>query len=433
MAPTRLESTRALARRLGLFEYTLARALVAAGVQVLKHDSKGSWVRSSSARRAISRIDPRELRDQSRQDRLRVRTSKLWLSGYRELVAEWHPTKNGDIFPDELRYRSNRRVWWKCSAGPDHEWATRVQTRTTGSGCPFCAGVRVSVTNSLANLRPALARQWSERNAALTPKDVTAWSKRPVWWRCPKGADHEWMCAPGSRKGCPFCAGTKLSRTNSLATCYPDVAAEWHPSRNGRLRPDLVLKASPRVVWWRCTALHEWRTGIAQRTGRGTRCPFCVRDRQQQDRSIARRRPAALRWWDASKNGALDPHRVNVGERRLKVWWKCPVAQDHSWQLAPAYLSRCPFCSNKRVSVSNSLATLFPAVAAEWHPSRNGKRTPAGEVAGAARHAWWRCAKGHVWQARIVARTRDGNGCPSCYDERRRLGRVHITRRRPSG
>ena len=29
----------------------------------------------------------------------------------------------------------------------------------------------------------------------------------------------------------------------------------------------------------------------------------------------------------------------------------------------------CPFCSNKKVSVTNSLAQVFPELAKEWHVS----------------------------------------------------------------
>src|SRR5688500_9832820 len=68
------------------------------------------------------------------------------------------------------------------------------------------------------------------RNGGVDLETLTAGSGSKVWWRCPTGDDHEWlavvnnMTRPNSR--CPFCAGSRVSRTNSLAGCYPDVAAE---------------------------------------------------------------------------------------------------------------------------------------------------------------------------------------------------------------
>ena len=38
---------------------------------------------------------------------------------------------------------------------------------------------------------------------------------------------------------------------NSLATVEPDIAAEWHPTKNGDLTPDDVVFGTYRKVWWR--------------------------------------------------------------------------------------------------------------------------------------------------------------------------------------
>ena len=65
-----------------------------------------------------------------------------------------------------------------CDAGPDHEWESAPNTRVSlGSGCPCCAGYKVSVTNSLASLKPAAAAMWDhEANSPLTPSCVVAGS-----------------------------------------------------------------------------------------------------------------------------------------------------------------------------------------------------------------------------------------------------------------
>jgi hypothetical protein len=33
---------------------------------------------------------------------------------------------------------SDKKYWWKCDKGDDHEWKALVYNRTIGSGCPFC-------------------------------------------------------------------------------------------------------------------------------------------------------------------------------------------------------------------------------------------------------------------------------------------------------
>jgi putative zinc ribbon protein len=140
---------------------------------------------------------------------------------------------------------SSKEVWWKCPKGADHEWETEVSHRTTKdnpTGCPYCAGKKLSVTNILATVRPEIIGEWHPtKNGDLTPQTVVAGSATKVWWRCPKGPDHEWQATLVSRtkgaSGCPFCSGLKVSVTNCLASLFPDVAAEWHPVKNGDLTP----------------------------------------------------------------------------------------------------------------------------------------------------------------------------------------------------
>ena len=83
---------------------------------------------------------------------------------------------------------------------------------------------------------------------------------------------------------------------------------------------------------------------------------------------------------------------------------------DHEWQTSPSILVRnrtksdgngCPYCSGKKVSITNSLASCFPEVAQQWHPEKNGEITPKDIVAGTHKKYWWKCEKGpdHEWQA----------------------------------
>lgn len=45
----------------------------------------------------------------------------------------------------------------------------------------------------------------------------------------------------GPRRFSPYCAShLVLADFNDLASKRPEVAAEWHPARNGDLRPDAI-------------------------------------------------------------------------------------------------------------------------------------------------------------------------------------------------
>ncbi|MFC6238031.1 zinc-ribbon domain-containing protein [Longivirga aurantiaca] len=53
----------------------------------------------------------------------------------------------------------------------------------------------------------------------------------------------------------------------ALAACYPDVAATWHPERNGTRTPADTSSKNSFRAWWRCPAGHEWEEIVATRTG----------------------------------------------------------------------------------------------------------------------------------------------------------------------
>ena len=77
--------------------------------------------------------------------------------------------------------------------------------------------------------------------------------------------------------GCPYCSNRRvLAGFNDLATTHPDLAAEWHPHRNGDLRPDAVTAGFRGKVWWRCERDHEWEAQVIKRVRRRS-CPHCLK------------------------------------------------------------------------------------------------------------------------------------------------------------
>ena len=342
-----------------------------------------------------------------------------------ELSEQWHSTKNGDLTPSDFTSKSTFKAWWECPNGPDHEWQIAISIRSSGNGCDYCRGQRVSVTNSLQTLFPEVAKEWHPtKNGDLTPSGIVAGSKSKVWWKCPEGPDHEWRAVIQSRTskrlhGCPSCAGRQVSVTNSLQSLFPQVAQEWHPIKNGSLTPADVVAGSHSKVWWICPKGpdHEWLVDIGERTYAGRGCPFCFYNRVSVTNSLQTLFPELASEWHTTKNGKLTPADV-MSKSQRKVWWYCDKGPDHEW---PATIgnrssngSTCPCCTNKKLSVTNCLQALFPKLSEEWHPTKNGQRTPSDVIAGSDSKVWWRCAQGHEWEMKVVWRSYTGNGCKRC-------------------
>lgn len=195
---------------------------------------------------------------------------------YPSICAEWDYTKNGDVTPDTVLAHSGKKYAWICSKG--HSWITSVSCRTRGQNCPYCSGHRACEDNCLANLFPSIAEEWDySKNKKLTPKDVTAKSKKIVWWICSKGHQYEMPIIKRTDRGsnCPICSGHRTQfGVNDFATIHPEIAKEWNYEKNSSLLPTSFSKANGKKVWWKCKYGHEWQATIKDRAY-GTGCPFC--------------------------------------------------------------------------------------------------------------------------------------------------------------
>jgi Probable Zinc-ribbon domain len=287
----------------------------------------------------------------------RSRGSRYWVSGYPHLLSEWHPSRNGDTFPDEVSYGSNRLIWWKCPKGDDHEWRVAPHHRASRArGCPFCANRSVSVTNSLASVAPSIAREWHpSKNGALGPDRVVAQSHRKAWWRCHADRSHVWRASLANRwwldASCPFCTNQRVSPKGSLRSTSPKLAREWDSQRNASLRPEDVAPRSHQKVWWQCrrNAEHRWSARVDDRTKIWPKgCPFCART--PPNKSLAERCPELVKEWDQKRNGNATPSGVSYGSK-VRAWWRCSANPDHRWDAIVNERARgtgCPFCAGKR-------------------------------------------------------------------------------------
>ena len=348
-----------------------------------------------------------------------------------EVAKQWHPTKNGDLTPNEITKGSHRKVWWKCDKGIDHEWEMSVASRASqGQSCTVCRGFKVVNSNCLATLNPNLSNEWHPvLNGSLTPFDVIPGTSKKVWWKCDKGDDHEWEASVKNRNkgaGCSICTGKKIVISNSLKTLYPQISSQWHLIKNKGLKPYQFAAGSHKKVWWKCNKGddHVWEAAIGERTGNHTTgCPICEGLKAVKSNCLETTHPKLCEEWDYEKNKKITPQNIVAGSSK-KVWWKCDKGDDHSWQASAnnrtTHNSGCPICTNQIVVKSNCLNTVYPKLAKDWHPTKN-KLTPFDVSSKSTIKVWWKCDKGedHEWITTVAARV-DGSGCPVCSG--RKLG-----------
>lgn len=176
--------------------------------------------------------------------------------------------------------------------------------------------------NSLASLFPDVAVELdleAPATAGLAADQIVAGSHRRVGWRC-STCGHRWEATVGPRTdrrraGCPACAGHVVTAATNLAVLRPDLATQWHPTRNGALRPEDVRPGSSASVWWQCPAHedHQWPAIVSARSRptNPTGCPACSGYQVSATNNLAALFPSVARQLDPASTRALRPIRFS--------------------------------------------------------------------------------------------------------------------------
>lgn len=307
-----------------------------------------------------------------------VNTKKRWFKSSLELVDEWHPIKNGDLRPEHISLSFKKLVWWKCKEC-DFEWEAKVSSRYNGHHKCLQCNPRLNKAwlpggkKSLELSNPKLAKEWHPiKNGNITPDKISAYTNKKYWWRC-STCDEEWEAQVSNRqinsngeKGCPFCAGKKVGKNNSLQSKYPQLISEWDFVKNKELSPEKIYYSTLQKVWWKCNKGHEWEESVRLRVVGSKNlevlgCPFCSGHRIAEDNCLSTINPKLAREWHPTKN-KLTPKEVTKGSHKL-VWWLCP--KGHEWKATVSKRSHgrgCPKCNPK---------TSFPEQAIFYYLSKS--------------------------------------------------------------
>ena len=218
-----------------------------------------------------------------------------------------------------------------------------------------------------------------------------------------------------------MCSRKAASPTTSLGSLHPSLAAEWHPTKNGKLQPEHFLPFSNKKAWWRCPELPRSRVASCdcQPGGRKWVSDGAKARVVTSKTSLRAVQPGLAAQWHPIRNGDLQPDAVMPGSGKM-VWWRCPVDESHEWRTSilgrVQHGSGCPICAGRN---GNACYLAFGCPPLTSHPNgiergmarlRLSKRCP-----GAGQKVWWRCSAdpSHEWKATVSNRFA-GKGCPMC-------------------
>jgi hypothetical protein len=332
------------------------------------------------------------------------------------LAKEWHPTRNGSLTAKDVTLGSDKKVWWRCAR--NHEWQATVGSRSRGTGCPFCH----SATSAL-ELRTFCEMKYLFKDAQHRAKVY--------------GEECD-IFIPGLRIAIEcdsvYWHGERLEHDKRKNVALRDSGITLIRVREEGLEKtsDRDIFVSPRDSEFKVVSTLVKRLGEEKsltESAKNSIGTYLRRNRLANGseyqrllqmlpsplpgRSLQEQNPNLAGQWHPRRNGSLTARNVSSSSNK-KIWWIC--GKGHEWEATVNERSRgrgCPYCVGKAVCEDNCLQTFNPALAKEWHHTRNGGLTSKDVTPRSNKKVWWICGKGHEWQATIDSRSR-GNGCPYC-------------------
>lgn len=310
---------------------------------------------------------------------------------------------------------------------------------------------------------------YKEKNKNIKLKNITCGSSKKVWWKCHK-CGHEWQTTVANRagslkRGCPKCSRVEAAKKHSLTRAsknnilklYPDLALEWHPTKNGSLTPDNISYGSEKKVWWKCSwCKQEWQCAINNRTIRGAGCPNCSKsstsfpeqalfyyikkyfgDSVNRDLSngfeldiyIPSKKIGieydGIRWHNSDSSWLKDNKKDEICKKcgiklfrlrnkKLKKTRWAKIISINDGNIKDLELSINVILNYLNVKSAEidimtdmfdimsmyrrnlkkeSLLFKYPNIASEWHPTKNGELLPENIYCSSGKKVWWKCPK----------------------------------------
>lgn len=284
--------------------------------------------------------------------------------------------------PYEFGIQARLICWWWCGE-PTHMWtASTPRDQTYGFlACPQCHQEdRLEYARVMAlpvAEVPDLVAAWRDERPfeGLLVEDLCGGQNGAVFGlnyslRCEAGHKIDSVIRRFVTAGCPWCrskATRTISAAQTIAREDPELAAIWHPTRNGDRTPENTPPGYRKPLWWKSVHCcgHEWQEDLGQRVlgrrpqaGRGHYyCPKC----ESVWGSLAWLDPELAAEWHPDND--LTAWHVKPFSGGVVVKWRCAANPEHEWEAAVIDRSAGRLCPNCSTAGTSQIEKAFLAAA----------------------------------------------------------------------
>lgn len=334
------------------------------------------------------------------------------------LLKEWDFNLNKSQ-PNKFTPGSSKKAWWLCQKG--HSWKAVIRSRTAlDAGCPKCAVSQTSklelrVMCELLATFPNL--EWRKK---INGFEIDIFIPNlNLGIEIDNSYTHK---QEKDRRKNQFLASKNIRllriRDDKFTYAMPDSI-----SFNGSHATISLIKKILSYIKKHYSQLLQ-TIELESINNYLTQSTFINEDRYinlrqkfpnpPKSTSLAKYKALSKEW--SSKNLPLEPHMMYENSHE-KVYWVCK--HGHEWMTSVANRTRhnsgCPSCSGRVATPENNLLRTNIQLIQEWHPTKNKGHDPSKISYGSSKKVWWRCKKGHEWEAIISDRAgKRKRGCPFC-------------------
>ena len=403
----------------------------------VKSKYKANWICNYCKHEWQTRIDHRTYSKSGcpkcgiKKNTLNTQLTRLKLNGSlfdknKDLLKEWHPTKNLPLTPKDVTLGSGKKVWWICKK--KHVWQARVHARNEGARCSKCRPA-----TSLIELRFFVELkslfndvEWRSRISGVEI-DIYLYKEKIAieldgypWHLNTKDRD-----VRKNKKIKNF--GIKLIRLrdirlpklsgNNISINTSNNAHNNKNTINKLLNSNKFQSLLKRNQILRINKYLKSKKFINNENFLKLQKEL---PKPQNEKSLVYNFPDILKDWDYKKN-TVDPEYYTFNSLEV-VWWICK--KKHSWKSTIRERTKnkgCQKCEKRVASDEYNFKLLNPEKAKYFHPKKN-KKIANQYTPNSSALVWWLCPKKHEFKMGIKHFVRITKGsypkrgyrCPEC-------------------
>lgn len=141
-----------------------------------------------------------------------------------------------------------------------------------------------------------------------------------------------------------------------MVTTHPDIAKQWHPTKNNGLSAHDFTAGSSIKIWWLLsyddpqTGKHfdfEWQSTIKNRTSKPN-CPYLLNQKIMVGfNDLTTTHPDIAKLWNSTKNDNLKPEDISKASKK-EFYFKCPYCntefKEQIIKMTRNKKYKCPNC-----------------------------------------------------------------------------------------